>query len=69
MCPVLPWGAITLSVFQAKIGEIDKDRKIIFYRNRKAEHSAARLAGQYNEMGYQNAKAMKDGFEGWNKAV
>ena len=61
-------GAIPLSALQDQIGKLPRDQEIIFYCNWKDEHSAASLASQYQELGFRNAKALKDGVEGWKKA-
>ena len=61
-------GAISWDNFVSKLDSLPKNQEVIFYCAWPQENSAASLAEEYIEKGYENAKCLGGGVEGWKTA-
>ncbi len=55
-------------IMAGKIGNLPKDKHLIFYCTCPREHSAAQSAVVYQEKGYQKVSALQDGLYGYQAA-
>lgn len=62
----------TLLTFQdvmaGKLGNLPKDKHLIFYCTCVREHSAAQAAVVFQQNGYKNVSALRDGLTGYQQA-
>jgi rhodanese-related sulfurtransferase len=61
-------GAMPLGHFKAREDSIDHDREVIFYCDCPNDELSDKLAKEYRQAGFQNAKSLEGGVEAWKKA-
>lgn len=58
-------GAISLNELESKIPQLQMDAEIVFYWGWHGDASAAGLAAQYIEKGFQNVMVLEGGIQAW----